>query len=400
MTLRKVSMVVNNTNLRCDVCNSLDIIETTEGYVCRECAVVLKIQKLQYDRPYNSDLVQCARGLGKTQIGTKRERAFSPDSRRLKRLNLQNSHLPNEELVEEKARREVLRILARLDLPETCEPFIMEKFRAVRKRLKTGTKFRNAEKLATVLTFIGLKLKNIAINSRNIIEVSSLTDEEFRSFFTQAAHYIPEYAARNRQEYISQKILEITEHFGMQMSFYFLAKKVLYKLWESVKNTTDNIIAGLCTAITALCKYREEVKVNSICKFLSIRMSTIQFQVRTKIFEHYNIEGFSTLVRSSELLKRFMVKIGVIGYEEDIISEEEHDDGIIEVQLGNAQQVFNPLYSYYLFGITDNNNVNTIGYLEVYNTPNKKIFKRRNNTRWFDLTLGEYFPAKGPPGIG
>ena len=61
-------------SLECDICGSSDIIENPEGYVCRDCAVVLEIQKLQYDRPYNEDLIQYAKGVGKTQIGTRRER--------------------------------------------------------------------------------------------------------------------------------------------------------------------------------------------------------------------------------------------------------------------------------------------------------------------------------------
>lgn len=405
MTVRKMSVVVEHRDLRCDVCNSTNIIETAEGYVCRECAVVLKIQKLQYDRPYNNDVVQYARGLGRTQIGTKRERDQSPISRKIGRMQRYNTHIPHEEVAEQKARREISSVLARLNLPNTCEPFIMEKFRSVREKLKAGTKFRNAEKLATVLTFIELKLKNIAINSRDIIELSSLTQEEFRSFFTQVAHYIPEYAARNRREYISQKLLEITEHFGIEMPFYFLAKKILYKLWESVKNTTDNVVAGLCAGITTLCNYKKEVKINAICEFLGIRMSTIQLQVKNRLLERYHINGFTTLVRSSGLLKRFMIKMGVIEYEEEVTSEEEQESGIIEVQLGNARQIFNPLHDYYVFGISDadtdnTRNIITIGYLEVYNTPDKKFLRRGITGIWFDLTLGEYFPTKGPPGVG
>ena len=403
MTIEKMSVVVEHRDLRCDVCNSTNIIETAEGYVCRECAVVLKIQKLQYDRPYNKDVVQYAKGLGRTQIGNKRERKVSPNSRKIERLQRYNSRFSHDEVAEQKARREILRILAKLNLSSTFEPFIMEKFRTVRSKLKEGTKFRGAEKLATILMFIGLKLKNMPVERKDIIELSSLTEEEFRSFFTQVGHYIPEYASRNRQEYISQRLLDVTQHFELEMPFYFLAKKVLHKLWESVKNTTDNVIAGLCTGITALCNYKEEVNINAICKFLGIRMSTIQFQVRKRLFEKHHVEGFTTLVRSYELLKRFMIKMGVIEDEEDVISEEEQDNGIIEVQLGNAHRIFNPLHDYYVFGISDantnndNNILPTIGYLEVYNSPNKKTIKKG---KWFNLTLGEYFPAKGPPGEG
>jgi len=38
--------------------------------------------------------------------------------------------------------------------------------------------------------------------------------------------------------------------------------------------------------------------------------------------------------------------------------------------------------------------------MEVYNSPDNKHLKKGNIAKWFDLVLGEYYPAKGPPGIG
>ena len=64
-------------DLRCDVCGSNDVIETIEGFVCRSCGIVLEIKRLQYDRPFNDDIVQYTKGLGSTQIGTRRERYIS-----------------------------------------------------------------------------------------------------------------------------------------------------------------------------------------------------------------------------------------------------------------------------------------------------------------------------------
>ncbi len=52
----------------CDLCDSEEIVETNEGYVCQGCGVVLEAQKLHYDRPYNNDLVQHAKKFGFTQI--------------------------------------------------------------------------------------------------------------------------------------------------------------------------------------------------------------------------------------------------------------------------------------------------------------------------------------------
>ena len=104
------------SDFKCDICESTDIIETREGYVCRDCGLVLEIKKLQYDRPYNEDIIQHAKGLSTTQIGTKRERTTSPHSTRLQRLNKYNSIKDNEKAVFEKVRIEVSRIFNALDL--------------------------------------------------------------------------------------------------------------------------------------------------------------------------------------------------------------------------------------------------------------------------------------------
>ena len=62
-----------NSSEQCDVCGSVDIIETCEGYSCRGCGIVLEVQKLEYHRPYDKDILQYA-VINRTQIGTKTER--------------------------------------------------------------------------------------------------------------------------------------------------------------------------------------------------------------------------------------------------------------------------------------------------------------------------------------
>ena len=79
------------------------------------------------------------------------------------------------------------------------------------------------------------------------------------------------------------------EHYNLGMTFYLESKIILSKLWDGIKNTKDDVIAGLITSIVALCHYRDKITVNSICSFLNIRMSTIQSQVKERIFNHYYI---------------------------------------------------------------------------------------------------------------
>jgi len=282
----------------------------------------------------------------------------------------------------------------------------MKKFKEIHPKLLVGSKYKNPEKLSAILIYMVLKLENIAIKRKNILSNSSLSKEEFNSFFFQVRKLLPEYTKRNRQNYITQKLMAITEHFGLEMSFYFLSKKILYKLWESIKNTTDDVIAGLVTSITALCDYKDEVKISSICDLLNIKMSTIQFQVKKRIFERFKVPGFISLVRSSELLKGFMRKVGLLEGEELNVKVvlQENQENIINIQLGNAKRIFNPLNDHYLIGSSSDNGTITLAYLEVYskdfnNESNSRLKrkKRKKANVWFDLTLGEYFPNKGPP---
>ena len=202
-------------------------------------------------------------------------------------------------------------------------------------------------------------------------------------------------------------MLEITEHFGLGMSFYFLSQKILSKLWDSINNTTDDVIAGLCTSIATLCRYKDVISVSAICDLLNISMSTIQFQVKKRIFERFRVPGFVSLVRSSNLLKRFMERVGIIEGEQlevEVIQEERDDSGdnIVSIKLGNGQQIFNSHNEHYLIGSVGDNETITLCYLEVHNHydfKSLKLSKKVRNSKgvWFGLTSGEYFPNKGPP---
>ena len=408
MTVYKTSVTLDHTNLECDLCGSDDIVETVEGYVCRACGIVQTLQRLQYDQPYKADVLQYARRLGSTEIGNRRERLGSPHFRTLGRMSKYNKINDNEKIVYARAYREISRILSSLGLEgyNSLKEMAMVNFKEIRAKLRPGSKYRNVEKLVAIIMYFRFKIDNISVTNIDIFENTELTKKEFNNFYREVRVYYPNYMIRDRQRYISQKLLEITNHFGLEMPFYFLAKKVLYRLWEGIKNTTDNVIAGLCASITGLCEYKEQVRISSICELLSIRMSTIQLQVKKKIFDQFRLSGFSTLVRSADLLEKFLVKIGLIEGEKPevgLVTEEEmeDDDDIIHVQLGNAVQVFNPSNEHYLFESFDDNGTITYIYLEVYNhkANTKTKFKKKSKTNgvWFKLALEEYFPYKGPP---
>lgn len=403
-TLQESALSPNISFLSCDICGSSDIIENPEGYVCRDCGIVLEIQKLQYDRPYNEDLIQYARGVGKTQIGTRRERMVSPLSIRLQRINKYNSITTSERAVIEKARIEIARIFNYLDLNgyEAIKEMALNKFKKIRANIRPGSKYRNIEKLVSVTIYFCLKLRNVSINPYELIEISKISKKDFNDFILQLQRFLPEYGERNRQDYILQRILEISEHFELGMPFYFLCKKILYRLWQGIKNTTDNVVTGLVSSISVLCTCKERVSISSICSRLGIRMSTIQAQVKKKIFQRYKVDDFISLIKSSELLVDIIEKLGLL---EDQDMEPQEEDGMSdkeEIILGNATKVFaahNNL-DYYYFAMREKEDSPFFIFLKIYDSPlafNYEKIRKRKDDPLLEFELYRYHTSKDPP---
>ena len=155
---KKGSISFEYTNLKCDLCGSDDIVDEVQGYVCRDCGVVLTVQKLQYDRPYNNDVIQHSIQFGATQIGTVRERRNHPHSYQLKRMNKYNSQLSNTEFAKIRATKEISKIFDCLSLPKACEQRVKEKFSEVFPQLQPGSKYKNPERLSAILIYMVLNL--------------------------------------------------------------------------------------------------------------------------------------------------------------------------------------------------------------------------------------------------
>lgn len=411
-TLQDSSLILDTSRLECDICGSADIVDTTGGYVCRECGVVLEVQKLQYDRPYNEDIIQHARGLGKTRLGTNRERGTSPLSGKYHRLNRHNLITPNgKELIEE-AKHEISTIFSRLDLDDyrSIKQMVLSKFNVIRPHFRPGLKYRNTNKLVTIISYFCLKLRNVAINFQDIIEASTITKKEFNDFCIQVRRYIPDYLERNRQEYILNRVLEITEHFNLGMSFYHLAGKILENLWNTIKNTTDNVVAGLISSISLLCNKIEQVSVSAICTRLGIRMSTVQAQVKKKIFRKFKVDGFVSLIKSSDLLVQIIEKLGLIdtpqmGTEmehEEVPQELLESEESVELIFGNVAEVFNSHNNrnYYYFAVKGVNNTPLIISIDINEFPltnDSEFCSEVTSNNLLDCRIFKYYNTKGPP---
>lgn len=402
----------------CDVCGSSDIIETREGYTCRDCGIVLEVQKLEYHRPYNAEIVQYA-VLGKTQMGYRSERRASRNSVRFEGLNRLDAHRTTEESVLISAKVAVKSILTNLGFPLTDSTSILGVFKEIRAKLGKGTKYRSAEMLAPCVIYFYYKRNNTPISESKLLEVSKISKKDFNKFKIPIVKLWPQYKERDRIEYISQRILEITEHFDFGMPFYYQSYKILTRFYDSVKNTKDDVIVGLVTSITLLCSQQEGVSVSALCERVGIEMSTVQTQVKRRVIEKFRIPGFRSLVKSAGLLKKVMVKLGVfepafVEVDGEPVDYEEPSNGgadLVQVVLGNATRVFNNLNEskgFYLFvkdldgclvasigQAVNNNNISNNRYNSSKMTRDNSEKISKNGT--VKLELWKYYRAKGPP---
>ncbi|MEJ2252281.1 MAG: hypothetical protein P8Y97_21785 [Candidatus Lokiarchaeota archaeon] len=300
-------------NLTCDICDSDEIIETQQGYVCKSCGIVLEVQKLIFNYPRNEEAVHYS-PKNRNQIGYKCERLKNKFSRTFNHINKLNTFEDNEERIRREAKIEVKRIFEYLELPKAYMNETIDLVLDVRSKLAKGTKYRNIQRLVPVVIYISLKLKLIPINQYKVLEIGHINKKDFNAFKLQIYRVKPEYIERNRKEYVIRRIFEIREHFELDMEFYNIAVSILEKMWGIIKNTTDDVIAGLVSSIVILCNYqnKDNINVSSLCQMLGIRMSTIQSQVKGKIFQRLKIPGFQSLVRSSDLLKTIMEKLGFL----------------------------------------------------------------------------------------
>ncbi|MBY8978774.1 MAG: hypothetical protein KGD72_00155 [Candidatus Lokiarchaeota archaeon] len=399
---------------QCDICGSQDIVETQEGFTCRECGIVLEAQKLEYHRPYDADVVQHA-VLNKTQMGFKSERRKSQYSAKLEGLSRIDASRSTEENVLIAAKVEIKRILTALGFSLKDFDVILCKFKENRAQLGKGTKYRSAEMLVPCVIYAYYKENNKPIREKDLLEVSKISKKDFNAFKFSIIRIWPEYQERDRKQYIIERILEVSEHFKLGMPFYYQSRRILNRFYDSIKNTKDDVIVGLVTSITLLCSQKKEVSVCAICDRLGIKMSTIHRQVERRVIQRFNVPGFKTLVKSAKLLRKVMQKLGVLdqGFVDPIeVSKTtlENDD-IVQVVLGNASQVFNSLNGseehflfvkeasgYLLASITDNlNNLNTNHNLNFkeYNGSDKN--ERYNDQEPVKVELWKFYNPKGPP---
>ncbi|MBA7520577.1 hypothetical protein ES705_12673 [subsurface metagenome] len=96
------------------------------------------------------------------------------------------------------------------------------------------------------------------------------------------------------------------------MDFYYQSEKILLGLWEYICDTTEQILAGFACSLTILCVSGYKVRVSNICEKLNVSMTNISKKFKDKIVKAFKLENYKSLVKSAELIKRFLNGLSLI----------------------------------------------------------------------------------------
>ncbi len=330
----------------CDGCESDNFIESGYGLVCRNCGLTINMPFFRCDIKYNQNSIQTYPNKLKkaTKIGSSFERMANMKSCELERMaKMQDISNNYQNLVLQLADVEFKRILTALHLPESLKNDCIAIFKKIWKNMKKGSKARAPDKLAPVVLFMLLKVKTILFELEDLL-INAKNRNVFKEVLFDACLHYPAYIKRDRRLLIYKKIYRICEFFGFDKEFMKIAYKILVKFWPLIKNTKDDVVVGVVSALTVIAKNIDSVSISRICDKIGIRMSTINYQVKNHIFLKMNISGFTSLKKSYRLIKNvvenmvFDVRVVNTEKAQENYSEEENKSEIVVFNLKTDQE--------------------------------------------------------------
>ncbi len=206
---------------------------------------------------------------------------------------------------------------------------------------------------------------------------------------------LPKFGTVKKQESVVGIIYGVVEAYQLEMPMFQKFKRIILKGWNLFSNIKETVIAGVAISIGLLTEssYTEiGVSINSICKKLGIRPSTIQSQIKKKLIERFKIHGFTTLMKSIDIIKAVVKKLGLI----------EITDEIIEIIMGNAVQTNN--YSKMeWYAIKETTGLPMLISLKIKNRyeelqdSDEKTIEPDFYERFFELNITKFITGKDPP---
>ena len=292
----------------CYYCESEDITETEYGYVCRNCATDQGRKRYQSTTSYNRIQIQNAITL-KTTMGNERERDRSINKEKIAYLNKLNSMIPHPEETMQAAFNQTKTLLEKLGRPDKDISKILKKFNEIHPHFKKSRKFRSPKKLIPCVIYFYYKKNNIVIDQGTLLENSDLSNTEFNAFRGRMKDFWSKYQNRDRKKFVLNRIGGVITEKKLGKNLYFQSEKILDKFWDLIKDSKDDVIAGLVIGIAIILSKRKDIVLGPICEFLGISQGTLQKSVQRQLFDRHDIrikeKGFKLKVEFLEEIGLF-----------------------------------------------------------------------------------------------
>ncbi len=292
----------------CKYCGSEDITETEYGYVCRNCATDQGRKRYQSTTSYNKIQIQNVITL-KTMMGNERERERSTNKEKIAYLSKLNSMIPHPEETMQTAFYQTKTLLEKLGRQYKDISKILKKFNEIHPHFKKSRKFRNPKKLIPCVVYYYYKINNIVIDQGTLLENSDLSNTELNAFRRGMEDFWSKYQNRNRKKYVLNRIGGVINEKRLGTNLYLQSEKILDKFWDLIKDSKDDVIAGLVIGIAKIRSKREDIALGPICEFLRISQGTLQKSIQRKLFDLHGIKnkekGFKNKVEFLEEIGLF-----------------------------------------------------------------------------------------------
>ena len=270
----------------CYHCNSNDISEINYGFVCRTCGTVQELIKFDPDTSIDNIQFQNS-ATSKITIGNERKRKRAKNSGKIHNLSKLNSFKHYKNDIIEIAFIRAKTVIEKLGRSTKDVSIIIRKFKEIRPYIRPKSKFRNPEKAIPCIIYFYYKEANIVIDVETLLEVAEISKIELNEFRKQMELFWPAYKTRDHKKYILTRIGGVIGYEYL----YNQSKKILDKYWDLIKDSKDDVIAGLVTGIAITLSKCEKLTPHSICKSLNINMSSLQKSVQTKLFDRHGIRN-------------------------------------------------------------------------------------------------------------